>query len=135
GCYPVDNINGQRLVRRPGIRHANRRIDLLHVTVPEPGGEIPGVVATEGSRPTLVRTRIAFGENARAGLQVGARLECLLVGVEAVLAEVLPVDLRQAKGKVVSALLEHPDGRQRFGQGSWLAYQSSADNTDRVRIE
>src|SRR3546814_9934221 len=83
------------------------RSDLLHVAVPESGGEVAGVIATEGFRPAAIRARIALGQDARPCLQVRTRLERLFVGIEAVLVEVLPVDLCQAHGKVVAALFEH----------------------------
>src|SRR3546814_1941819 len=89
---------------------------LLHVAVPESGGEVAGVIATEGFRPAAIRARIALGQDARPCLQVRTRLERLFVGIEAVLVEVLPVDLCQAHGKVVAALFEHANSCQRFGQ-------------------
>src|SRR3546814_9950430 len=67
-----------------------RSIDLLHVAVPESGGEVAGVIATEGFRPAAIRARIALGQDARPCLQVRTRLERLFVGIEAVLVEVLP---------------------------------------------
>src|SRR3546814_13764295 len=98
-----------------------RSIDLLHVAVPESGGEVAGVIATEGFRPAAIRARIALGQDARPCLQVRTRLERLFVGIEAVLVEVLPVDLCQAHGKVVAALFEHATSCQRFGQRFRLA--------------
>src|SRR3546814_13369854 len=86
------------------IRRADRCIDLLHVAVPDSGGEFAGVIATEGFRPAAIRARIALGQDARPCLQVRTRLERLFVGIAAVLVEVIPVDLFQAPGKVVAAL-------------------------------
>src|SRR3546814_5512264 len=96
-----------------------RCIDLLHVAVPESGGEVAGVIATEGFRPAAIRARIALGQDARPCLQVRTRLERLFVEIEAVLVEVLPVDLCQAHGKVVAALFEQigrAPGRDRVWQ-------------------
>src|SRR5690606_1745720 len=112
-----------------------RCVDLMHVAVAEAGLEIPRVVATEGLRPTAPGSRIALGQDARTGLQVRARLECLLVGIEAVLLEVLAIDLRQAQGKVVATLLEHARGCQRLRQVPGLADKAPADHADRIAVE
>src|SRR5690606_15029361 len=45
------------------------------------------------------------------------------------------VDLRQAHGKVVTKLLEHAGGSQRFGQVPGLADKVPAYNADRIRVE
>src|SRR3546814_4785855 len=81
-------------------------------------------------RPAAIRARIALGQDARPCLQVRTRLERLFVGIEAVLVEVLPVDLCQAHGKVVAALFEHANSCQRFGQRFRLADKVPADRSE-----
>ncbi|OGB14356.1 MAG: hypothetical protein A3E51_04175 [Burkholderiales bacterium RIFCSPHIGHO2_12_FULL_67_38] len=102
---------------------------LLHIAVIEPGDEIAGVVTAEGFAPVLGAV-VALTENAGTGLQVGADIERLGIGGQAVFGEVVTVDLCNANGEVVAFPFELLHCGERFFQTARLPGQIATDHTD-----